>query len=273
MYTVPAKVNVQAKKLIESFEKGEVTREEDEEDGQKPNYPQMYTMELAQPGTAKKRLMELERLKKEAEAREKPTASTRKLSEEMYGDFAHDRMKGGYEGSRASGGWKNGVEHPRVEESLEEHRVVFTTHEERGDRDESDRSGRTLVLIVTSTGTGAESVMDKDLVDKVVKFFKDDDHEVHVTDLSHTKGAFPPHHSLPLPLSFLPPLSLPPSPLPLLCLFSSSCVFLLFPFPVLSLSTTSYSSSCVFLLLLSSFTFFLIRIILFHRFLFVLIFE
>lgn len=289
MYAAPVQVNVQARKLIDSFERGEVTREteedeeegqklaypemssrelalpgtarkrmmeleklkreaeervrekpalstrklsevtreteEDEEDGQKAAYPEMSSRELALPGTAKKRLMELERLKKEAEEREKEktTTSTKKLSEQMYGDFAHDRMKVGSGVSRANYGSKDGLEHPRVKgESAKEHREVFThgdrnrhedrshheerhqvsKHEERGDHKEhrevfsheershldgADRGGKTRVLVVTSSGTGAESVLDKELVDNVVRILKDEDHEVDVTDLSHTR--------------------------------------------------------------------------------------
>lgn len=322
MYAAPVQVNVQARKLIDSFERGEVTREteedeeegqklaypemssrelalpgtarkrmmeleklkreaeervrekpalstrklsevtreteEDEEDGQKAAYPEMSSRELALPGTAKKRLMELERLKKEAEEREKEktTTSTKKLSEQMYGDFAHDRMKVGSGVSRANYGSKDGLEHPRVKgESAKEHREVFThgdrnrhedrshheerhqvsKHEERGDHKEhrevfsheershldgADRGGKTRVLVVTSSGTGAESVLDKELVDNVVRILKDEDHEVDVTDLSHTRGTSPPPPSPPQTPPPPPPLhSLDLHTLPLFFLF------------------------------------------------------
>lgn len=114
MYTVPVKFPVRAKKLIESFEKGEPTRrrESDQADELDSYHTEKYANnEQAMPGTTKKRLLELEERKKletETETRsERLSSTTRKLSAEMFGDFASDRLKKG-EGPQYYGRSRNG---------------------------------------------------------------------------------------------------------------------------------------------------------------------
>jgi len=98
MYTVPAKVTVQAKTLISAIEKGEFSSlnpVEYGEEGPRPLHPELSTVELAEPGTAKKLLFAFETKRQESltspttpnGGRTSSSSSTRKLSSNIFSEF------------------------------------------------------------------------------------------------------------------------------------------------------------------------------------------
>ena len=85
-YVVPAKIPVQAKKLIENFEKGKLQVEVDKDASKQVLYREMSQEELARPGTARKLLMEFETMKKNQESLKSPpvkSPSSGKLKEKF----------------------------------------------------------------------------------------------------------------------------------------------------------------------------------------------
>lgn len=206
MYAEPENLPVRARKLIEGFEKGELHREyddnEEEEEEPKVQHSEKYVNELAHPGTTKKRMMELEKRKLEAEKNNKGDrhSSTGRLSQEMFGDFASDRLKKG-EGPKHHGDAKNGVsieiktsetiaiernrKELHKEQKHNQHEDVFQDHVERISDELNSR--KTRVLVVSSI-VPKPSALDKALVEMLTKTMQESDREILITDLNDTEG-------------------------------------------------------------------------------------
>lgn len=203
MYTVPAKFPVRAKKLIESFEKGELPRREsDQADELDSNYhTEKYAInEQAMPGTTKKRLLELEQRKKleterETSRSERRSSTTGKLSAEMFGDFASDRLTKGkgpqFYGHRTRNGSTNEVP---VSDSGE----VFLAERHENDARletpegvkkhevESYKAGA-AVLVVSCAGQSS-SIIDRKLINVLANTIQESGRKILTTHLDHSDG-------------------------------------------------------------------------------------
>lgn len=191
MYTVPAKFPVRAKKLIESFEKGELRRELDEAEELDSYHSEKYASEQALPGTTRKIMLELERKKLETETEtrsERLSTTTGRLSEEMFGDFASDRLKKG-EGPQHYGRSRSGStdEVQALEDSVE----VFhedASVETLGGGIKHELESKTDAVLVVSYAGQSPSFIDRKLVKVLENAFRESGRKILVTALNHSDG-------------------------------------------------------------------------------------